>query len=191
MEEKLRQQQAGNCIKVVLFGPESTGKTTLAQQLAAHYDTAWVPEYMRTYLQEKWDQNKEVCTYDDLLPIALGQMQCENKRAKTSNKILFCDTNLLEIKVYAEVYYDGTVPESINKISLENAYDLYLLTYIDTPWIPDDLRDKPHEREAMFVRFKETLEKHQLPYKIIKGDQRSRLEKAINIIDHLIEQQTK
>ncbi|MEW7289842.1 AAA family ATPase [Aquimarina sp. 2304DJ70-9] len=189
MEEKLRQKP-GDCIKVVLFGPESTGKTTLSKQLAAHYDTQWVPEYMREYLQDKWDKTKETCSYDDLLPIAQGQMKLENEMSKKANKILFSDTNLLELKVYSEIYYNETVPEVLNKFSLENVYDLYLLTYIDTPWIPDDLRDKPTERERVFLRFKESLEKHNLPYVVIKGDKVSRLKKTITIIDQLIKQKS-
>ncbi len=189
MEEKLKQKPS-DCIKVVLFGPESTGKTTLSKQLAKHYATDWVPEYMREYLQEKWDITKESCTYVDLLPIAKGQMRLENKYAQKGNKVLFCDTNLLELKVYAEVYYDGRVPESLNKISLQNVYDLYLLTYIDTPWVPDDLRDKPHDREEMFFKFKTVLDNYGLPYIVIKGDQISRLEKAITSIDQLIEQKS-
>ncbi|WP_109302276.1 AAA family ATPase [Aquimarina sp. AU474] len=189
MEKKLRQNFS-DCIKVVLFGPESTGKTTLSKQLAQHYNTLWVPEYMREYLQKKWDTKKEICTYDDILPIAEGQMQLENTYTLKSNKVLFCDTNLLELKVYADVYYDGETPEVLNKISLENFYDLYLLTYIDTPWVPDDLRDKPHEREEMFIKFKESLEKHNLPYVVIKGDKFSRFTKATAIIDQLIEQKS-
>ncbi|MBQ4819786.1 ATP-binding protein [Aquimarina sp. MMG016] len=188
MEEKLRQENS-DCIKVVLFGPESTGKTTLCKQLADYYKTEWVPEYMREYLQEKWDESKEVCTYDDLLPIAEGQMNWENESAKKVQNILFCDTNLLELKVYAEVYYQGKVPEVLNKISLENVYDLYLLTYIDTPWTPDDLRDKPNEREEMFFRFRASLEKYDLPYIVLKGDQKTRLQKAIISIDQLIKKE--
>lgn len=189
MEENLKQKSS-DCIKIVLFGPESTGKTTLSKQLAAHYKTEWVPEYMREYLQKKWDAKKEVCSYDDLITIAAGQMEFENKLALVSNKILFCDTNLLELKVYSEVYYDGLVPENLHKISLENSYDLYLLTYIDIPWVADDLRDKPKEREAMFLRFKDALDKYNLPYFVLQGDKRSRLKKAIAIVDQLIKQKS-
>lgn len=189
MEKNLRQKTS-DCIKVVLFGPESTGKTTLAKQLAEHYQTNWVPEYMREYLQEKWDKNKEVCTYNDLIPIAEGQIRMENEYAQKANKVLICDTNLLEIKVYSEVYYEGQVPDTLNKISLENVYDLYLLTYIDTPWIADDLRDKPHQREEMFLRFKESLDEHHLPYILLKGDNVFRLQQAIKSIDQLIEQKS-
>ncbi|WP_299259642.1 ATP-binding protein [uncultured Aquimarina sp.] len=186
MEEKLRQNTS-NSIKIVLFGPESTGKTTLSKQLAKHYNASLVPEYMREYLQKKWDAYKEVCTYEDLIPIAVGQMKLENEIIKESDRILFCDTNLLEIKVYSEAYYNGSIPELIRKFSLENSYDLYLLTYIDTPWVPDDLRDKPHEREEMFLRFKESLEENNCNYITLKGDSESRFKKAIKTIDQLID----
>ncbi|MDH7446066.1 ATP-binding protein [Aquimarina sp. 2201CG14-23] len=187
MEEKLRQK-TGDCIRIVLFGPESTGKTTLSKKLAEYYSTDWVLEYMREYLQKKWDEKKEVCSYEDLIPIAIGQMKLENEIVEKGNKIIFCDTNLLEIKVYSEAYYDGMVPEIMNKISLENVYDLYLLTYIDVPWTPDDLRDKPHQRKEMFFRFKESLEKNKFPYITLKGDFTTRFNKAVKAIDQLIEQ---
>lgn len=176
MEEKLRQKP-GNCIKVVLFGPESTGKTTLAKQLAEYYNTEWVPEYAREYLQKKWDEHKEICAYDDLIPIAIGQMQLENNALKKANEVLICDTDLFVTKLYSEIYFDGKVDPALEKISLENVYDLYLLTYIDIPWVADDLRDKPHEREQMFSYFKTSLEKHNLPYIIIDGDGVSRFKK--------------
>ncbi|WP_282085513.1 ATP-binding protein [Aquimarina algiphila] len=189
MEEKLRQQPS-HCIKVVLFGPESTGKTTLAKQLAEYYNTEWIPEYAREYLQEKWDRTKEICTYDDLILIAEGQMKLENEAAKKANKVLICDTDLLETKVYSELYFNGLVHPVLDKVSLENVYDLYLLTYIDVPWIPDDLRDKPHQREEMFLSFKECLNKHNLPYIVIKGDKNSRFEKAVTNISQLIKKKS-
>ena len=105
MEEKLRQEPS-DCIRIVLFGPESTGKTTLSRQLANHYNVSWVPEYMRIYLQNKWNTLREVCVYEDLIPIAIGQMALENQAVKKEDKIVFCDTNLLEIKVYSEAYYN-------------------------------------------------------------------------------------
>src|SRR5690554_8219055 len=107
-------------MKVVLYGPESTGKTTLAAQLAAHYDTEWVPEYMRTYLERKWEEKKELITRDDLIPIAEGQLAHEAELAKKAEKLLICDTNLLELKVYSEYYYDGFCPEFIRKKATKN-----------------------------------------------------------------------
>ena len=185
MEEKLKQQLA-NCIKVVLFGPESTGKTTLSQQLARHYNSVWTPEYARGYLQDIWNNERRTCLPKDLLPIAEGQMKLENELAKKTNSVLICDTDLLETKVYSEAYYLGSCDPILEKYALQNTYDLYFLTYIDVPWEADDLRDKPNERERMFKAFENTLIKYKRPYVILKGTKKERLEKAVNQIDQLI-----
>lgn len=184
MEEKYRQRPSA-LFKVVLFGPESTGKTTLSEQLAHHYHTVWVPEYAREYLQHKWDREQKTCEPKDLLPIAEGQMRLENERALQANGILICDTDLLETKVYSEAYYLGHCDPILEKYALQNTYDLYLLTYVDTPWEPDDLRDKPHEREKMFAYFKDALEQHGKNFIILKGDKKARLKEAISQIDKL------
>lgn len=188
MEENLEQQPSG-CIKIVLFGPESTGKTTLSERLAKYYNTVCAPEYMREYLQEKWDREKKVCEVKDLLPIARGQMKNENKQAKNANKILFCDTDLLEIKVYSEAYFEGFCPPLLLKHALNNWYDLYFLTNIDSPWIPDDLRDKPLDREGMFQKFKSALQENQRPFIILSGDENERFETAVTAINELIKKQ--
>ncbi|RNC87818.1 MAG: nicotinate-nucleotide adenylyltransferase [Winogradskyella sp.] len=185
MEEALKQQPS-NCIKIVLFGPESTGKTTLSKQLAAHYNTLWVPEYAREYLQDKWDREQKTCEPKDLLPIALGQMKSENEFAQKVDSLLICDTDLLETKVYSETYYSGTCDPILDKHALLNTYDLYFLTYIDIPWEKDDLRDKPNEREAMFKAFENALKSNNRPYKVLKGRKEERLEKAIIEIDKLL-----
>ncbi|MGW9684249.1 AAA family ATPase [Flagellimonas sp. 2504JD1-5] len=185
MEEKLGQEPS-NLIKVVLFGPESTGKTTLSKQLARHYNTVWVPEYAREYLQNKWNNERKTCEPQDLLPIAEGQIRLENELSKKTNDLLICDTDLLETKVYSEAYYIGHCDPLLEKYALENTYDIYFLTYIDTPWEPDDLRDKPNEREKMFMCFKETLEKYDRNFVILKGDKKTRLQTAINHIDKLL-----
>jgi len=185
MEEKLKQT-AANCIKVVIFGPESTGKTTLARQLARHYDSIWVPEFARQYLQKTWNNERKTCEQKDLLPIAMGQMKLENKSAKKTNTVLICDTDLLETKVYSEEYYTGICDPLLEKFAIKNTYDLYLLTYIDVPWEADDLRDKPFEREQMFKAFEETLIKYNRPYILLKGEKKERLEKAIEQIELLL-----
>jgi len=185
MEEKYRQEPS-DVLKVVLFGPESTGKTTLSEQLARHYHTVWVPEYARDYLQNKWNNERKTCEPQDLLPIAEGQMRLENTLAHKATDILFCDTDLLETKVYSEAYYVGDCDPVLEKYALENSYDLYLLTYIDIPWEADDLRDKPNEREEMFNYFKTTLEKYGKNFITLKGNKKQRLDKAINHIDKLL-----
>ena len=184
--EKVLTQQPANCIKIALFGPESTGKTTLSQQLARHYHSVWVPEYARDYLQNKWNNERKTCEPKDLLPIAIGQMALENNLAQKTDSVLICDTDLLETKVYSEAYYFGICDPALEKYALKNIYDLYFLTYIDTPWEADDLRDKPEEREAMFKAFESALIKHEKPYVLLKGDKKTRLELAIKHIDLLL-----
>lgn len=185
MEKKLRQQSS-NLVKVVLFGPESTGKTTLSGQLARHYNTVWAPEFARDYLQEKWNNERKICEQKDILPIAEGQIALENNLAKKADKVLICDTDLLETKVYSEEYYGGFVDPKLDKAAIENSYDIYFLTYIDTPWEADDLRDKPSERLEMFAAFENTLQKYNRPYILLKGDKETRLKKAVEIIDDLL-----
>ncbi len=184
--EKTLTQRPINLVKVVLFGPESTGKTTLSRQLARHYNTVWAPEYAREYLQDKWNNERKTCEQDDLIPIAEGQMNLENSLAKKADKILICDTDLLETKVYSEEYYGGFVDPKLDEAALNNSYDIYFLTYIDTPWEEDDLRDRPELREEMFNAFKNTLEKYNKSYVLLKGDKETRFKKATAIIDALI-----
>jgi NadR type nicotinamide-nucleotide adenylyltransferase len=185
MEEKLKQQPS-KFIKVVLFGPESTGKTTLSMQLARHYNSVWVPEYAREYLQDKWNNERKTCEPEDLLPIAEGQMKLENELAQKTDTVLICDTDLLETKVYSEAYYLGSCDPVLEKYALDNIYDLYFLTYIDTPWEADDLRDKPDHRKDMFEAFEKALIYHNRPYVLLKGSEKNRLEIAVKYIDNLL-----
>ncbi|SFU28335.1 nicotinamide-nucleotide adenylyltransferase, NadR type [Pustulibacterium marinum] len=185
MEEKLTQQPI-NIVKIALIGPESTGKTTLSRQLAEHYKTKWVPEYAREYLQKKWDTSKEVCEKEDFLPMAVGQIELENSLAKEANKVLICDTDLLATKVYSEIFYDGYCDPTLHKFALKNTYNLYFLTYIDTPWQKDDIRDRPDSRESNFQTFKQALDKHTKPYVVLQGNEQTRLTKAIREINTLL-----
>ena len=185
MEEKLKQTDL-NIIKVVLFGPESSGKTTLSKLLARHYNTVWVPEYARDYLQNKWNNERKTCENSDMLPIAEGQMKSENELTLKADNILICDTDLLETKVYSEVFYDGYVHPDLEKAAIQNTYDLYFLTYIDAPWKKDDLRDRPEQRLEMFKAFENALIKSHRPYILLKGDKKDRLELAIREIDELL-----
>ncbi|MGB5941802.1 MAG: ATP-binding protein [Leeuwenhoekiella sp.] len=180
--EKTLEQYPATCLKVVLFGPESSGKTTLSRQLAKFYNTIWIPEFARDYLQEKWDRTGTICGPEDLLPIAEGQIALENNAASKAKKILFCDTDLLETKVYSEAYY-GFCDPLLEQYALSNTYDLYLLTDIDVPWEPDDLRDRPDRREEMFLRFKEALVKYDRHFITLSGNEQKRLNKATNHIN--------
>ena len=187
MEKNLIQKGDANIVKVVLFGPESTGKTTLSIQLARHYHTVWVPEFARDYLQDKWNNERKTCETHDLIPIAEGQMKLENELVRKADKVLFCDTDLLETKVYSQEYYGGFVDPKLDEAARINEYDLYLLTYIDTPWEADDLRDRPELRKEMFDAFEKALKDHDKNYILLKGDKKTRLNTAIKAIDKILE----
>lgn len=185
MEKKLTQTKS-NLVKVVLFGPESTGKTTLSGQLARYYNTVWAPEFAREYLQDKWNNERKICEQKDIIPIAEGQIKLENDLSLKADKVLICDTDLLETKVYSEEYYGGFVETELDEAAIKNEYDIYFLTYIDTPWEADDLRDRPEQRLQMFTAFENTLKKYNRPYVLLKGDKETRLKKAIEVIDELL-----
>ncbi len=187
MEKNLKQLQASpglGVTKIALFGPESTGKTTLAMQLAEHFETVYVPEFARDYLQEKWDKTAQVCDVNDMLPIAFGQTHLENELVPKASKFLFCDTNLMVTKVFSELYYNYCDP-LLDKAAKKHEYDLFFLTDIDVPWEKDDLRDQSEGREAVFAAFKQSLIDNNKPFIILSGTKEFRLKKAVQLVTDL------
>ena len=184
--EKDFKQVPSNILKVVIYGPESTGKTTLAKQLASHYDTIWVEEFARDYLQKKWDKKKEVCSRADLPIILAGQIQLENEATTKAEQILICDTNVVVTRVWSETHFESYCDPQITASSIQFHYDLYLLTGIDVPWQKDNLRDRPNDREKMLSVFREVLEGYNFPYKFISGNIKTRLQASIKVIDKLL-----
>ena len=183
MEENLKQQPT-SIIKIAMFGPESTGKTTLSKQLADHFQTVWTLEFARDYLREKWNAKQQICTPDDLLPIAIGQTKLENESLNIADKYLFCDTNLLVTKVFSEIYYNFCDP-ILDKAARKHKYDLFFLTDIDVPWQKDNLREKSNNRENIFEIFKNVLIQNKKPFITLSGDENERLKKAIAIVENL------
>ena len=184
--EKHLQQQKSNCIKIVLFGPESTGKSSLAKFLASHYKTHYVEEYARQYLQKKWDNFGKICEKQDLIPIAKGQIENENIMSKKANRILFCDTDLLTTAVYSRLYFNGFCDAKLDKFSKHNYYDLYLLMDIDIEWVKDDLRDRPNERAELFNVFKDALIENNKNYMIVSGKFEKRKKTSIEIVNNFL-----
>ena len=184
----LTQHMPKSVFNVAILGAESTGKTTLCRDLAAHFGSPWVPEYMRTYLQVKWDNEQLTCTWDDLLPIAQGQIDLENKLAKQAaqlpddNRYLFCDTNLFELMVYSNWYY-GDCPEALTQAALAHHYDVILLTEVDIPWVADDLRDSPHGREDISAYFASQLTHHHKAFRRIGGDRDERVQQVASWLE--------
>lgn len=175
--EKNLTQTGGPVRRVALIGPESTGKTTLAQALAERFDTHWVPEYMRGYCQRLWDGQQLTCRWQDLLPIAYGQMQAENRLAETARGFLFCDTCLWELAVYADLYF-GDCPPELERAARASHYHAVFLTDIDVPWVADDLRDKPQEREKVFALFEDFLRRNGIAFTVLRGTHEERMRQA-------------
>jgi NadR type nicotinamide-nucleotide adenylyltransferase len=170
--------------KVVVIGPESTGKSTLCQQLAAHYGVSWVPEYARQYLL----QHGAKYVYDDLLTIAKGQLALEDEYAAAAEgPVLFVDTDMYVMKVWCEFVYEKCHQWILDQIA-KRKYDLYFLCDIDLPWIQDGLREYPDivSRQKLYRIYKDIMINQPLPWLEISGSEDERLQKAIIATNHLL-----
>jgi len=163
--------------KIAITGPESTGKSTLAKQLAATFDGHWVPEIARAYL----NQISLPYTKDDLEKIAHLQIDAFEKATRAPHAYLFADTELLVIKIWYEHAF-GECPEWFMKAYKEQDFSLYLLTDIDLSWKPDPLREHPHKRKYFFNLFVDELKTMGRPYNIISGKGNMRLQRAVAYI---------
>lgn len=187
--EKASRIKTGQAIRIVLIGPESTGKTSLAKELASHYNTIWIPEYCREYAQQKWDTQKKTLTSHDVLAIVKGQIELEHQLISKNKQhsFIFLDTDILATKVYAKAYYEQEF-ETLNHLIPKHTGDYYLLCNIDVPWIADDLRDKPSERKEMLNAFEKALLNHQKKYDLISGTPSERKRLAIEKISNFFAQ---
>jgi NadR type nicotinamide-nucleotide adenylyltransferase len=178
--------------KIVVLGPESTGKSTLCAALAAHYQTIWTPEYARQYLSEHGTKYN----YDDLLAIAKGQIANEEKSIElvhqyntdhqvqaTTNKLIV-DTDMYVMKVWCEYVFNNCHHYILEQINQRN-YDLYLLCDIDLPWTADEMREYPDEgpRIELFTTYKELLINQKTPWGIVSGTDTQRTTNAIQLIE--------
>ncbi len=167
-------------LRIAIIGPESTGKSTLASALAKHYRSKWAPEYARAYL-EKLDRPYN---QSDLIEIARGQIEKEEKAIINARDFVFFDTNLEVIKVWSKYIYDS-IPDPILHWHKARHYDAYLLTDIDLPWTFDPLREHPEasDRQAIMEMYRQICEKSEVPYKIINGSEQERMNRAISFLD--------
>lgn len=149
--------------KICFYGPESTGKSFMAEKLAAYYHTEWVPEVSR----ELVDSNE--FTVEDIIKIGIAQTQRVLDKTKTTNKILFCDSDLITTQIYSR-HYLKEVPPILFKLEKQIIYDHYFLFDIDVPWVNDGLRDLGERRKEMFEVFKAELEARKIPYILVKGN---------------------
>jgi len=165
--------------KIVVIGPESTGKSTLSAALAAELQTVWVPEYARTYLEELG----RPYTQNDLKEMAKGQLMLEDTLALQANKLLICDTDLHVIKVWSEARYNSCDRYITEQIATRQ-YDMYLLTYIDTEWEDDPLREHPapDERAYFYNIYRDIVQNSNLPWADIRGKHEYRVKTALEAI---------
>lgn len=179
--------------KIVILGPESTGKSTLCDQLAEYYDTIWCREYAREYLLEHGTDY----SYDDLLTIAKGQIKLEDiatenvRRMKEedskASSLLFIDTNMYVMKVWCEFVFNNCHEWIIDQI-IHRPYDLYLLCNTDLPWVKDELREYPdlETRETLYNIYKDIMINQDIPWLDISGSYEERFEKAKKAVGRLI-----
>ncbi len=176
--------------KVVVIGPESTGKSSLCAILAEHFSSSWCPEYAREYLTK----NGKDYVYADLLTIAKEQLSQEDQKTSellnsNKNPVLFVDTDMYVMKVWCEYVFHQCHHFILEQIC-ERKYDLYLLCDVDLPWVQDNLREYPEDgpRKELFQIYKDLLVNQPVPWVIIKGGFEEREKTAIEAVNHLLNQ---
>lgn len=166
--------------KVVIIGPESTGKSTLAAQLAAQYNTIWCPEFARDYLLT----HGRDYTFNDLLTIAQGQVALEDATAaKARNGLYFVDTDMYVLKVWCEVVFNDCHTWILKQV-VQRPCHLYLLCNTDLPWVQDGLREYPDEamRQRLFKMYTDVLVNSGVPWAVVSGQHTERLQTARHAI---------
>lgn len=169
--------------RIVLIGPESTGKTELAEFLAKKFNTIYVPEYAREYVEKL--ENKY--TFNDVEKIARKQVELENELEKKANSILFYDTFLIITKVWFQVVFNK-VPVWIEQKIKSSKIDLFLLCNTELPWIKDNVRENGGEmREKLFSTYRQELENYGFKYTIINGVGNNRYNNALSLVNDFLE----
>lgn len=167
--------------RVCVFGPESTGKSTLVLKLADHFQTQAVPEYARTLIELQGGEFEQ----SDLLNIARGQLASEAALARKANKLLFCDTDVLTTTIWSEALYGSCDPELKDLVG-QSRYDLTLLLDVDVPWVADPVRYLPDQRRSFFERCQQALEQHGRRYHLIRGNWDQRFAQAVAAVSGLL-----
>lgn len=171
--------------RICIVGAESTGKTTLAIDLARHYQTCWVPEYGRTYTEGRIYTTKESWESEEFTHIAKMQNAFEDALEKVANHVLICDTDAFATGIWHEKYL-GSVSEEVKKLYKNRRYDLYIVTDPQTPYAKDEIRVGEDSRVWMHERFIEDLVKNKKKFVVVKGNKQIRLAQAVTSIENII-----
>lgn len=195
--------------KIVIIGPESTGKSSLCEALAKHYNTIWCPEYAREYLLN----NGTNYSYENLLAVAKGQIELEERYTEKAihtlrqlanktntdvnqfencsssllfSNLLFIDTDMYVMKVWCEYVFNKCHEYILEQIA-QRKYEAYLLCNTDLPWTQDELREYPDEKNRieLFNIYKDILVNQSTPFAIISGQGNERVVQAIDFINSL------
>ena len=165
--------------KILITGPESSGKSFIAESLASHFSGGLVNEFVREYLQ-----GKSGYVESDLLKIAKGQAHLEWVEEQKEPAILFCDTGCEVIKIWSQEKYN-IVDEEINRLLNNSTYDLILLCKPNIPWQEDELRENPYDRDRLFNEYLSELKNTNLPLRIIDEPLESRISQAISFVEEI------
>lgn len=176
------EKSSNSIIKIAIIGPESTGKSTLAQALATYYHEPWVPEIARNYIA---NLNRPY-HLKDISIIAEMQLLEEINKIQKAKKMLFCDTTLLVNKIWASFVFKE-IPHNIIELYKPKDYQLHLLCNIDLPWENDPLREHPNHRNELLELYEDDLIKSQANYVKISGLKSDRLQNALEAITSFLE----
>ncbi len=157
-------------VKLICFyGPESTGKSTMAKHFAELYQTEFVPEVAREMV------TSNDFTIDDIIKIGHAQTERIKEKLKTATQLLFCDTDIITTQIYSKKYL-GLIPEILFELEKKIHYDRYFLFDIDVPWVADGLRDLNNQRDEMIKIFEDELIKRKIIFIRVNGNWKEREE---------------
>ncbi|MEY3921092.1 MAG: hypothetical protein RL634_853 [Bacteroidota bacterium] len=182
----MKRQAPNKMLKIVIIGPESTGKSTLCESLSTHFETDWCREYARAFLLEHGTNY----TFDDLLKVAEGQLrsedECVSNMQDQERSMVFIDTDMYVMKVWCEFVFGKCHPFILNQI-IDRKYDGYLLCKPDLPWVKDELREYPDfkTRELLYHHYKDLLINQTTPWFEVTGDDPTRTNSAIEWVKKL------
>ena len=173
-------ENPGNKILLICFyGPESTGKSTMAQKLADYFHTVSVPEVAREIV------SNNQFTLHDIRRIGYAQNQRVKELMPTANRLLICDTDIITTRIYSE-HYLGGAPQELDELEKEIVYDKYFLFDIDVPWVSDGMRDLSNQRSLMLEKFKIALEERNISYTWVRGSYAEREKFLIREIEEML-----